>query len=101
MEGLDQAGCFDSFNSNRKSLFNSIPNLILKSKNIHENKLLNQINLFEENETEDNNILENIDDWDLDIKLSKEFETLGFYISDHPLNQYKSIYKYNYWLFSL
>ena len=94
MEGLVQAGCFDSFNSNRKSLFNSIPNLILKSKNIHENKLLNQINLFEENETEDNNILENIDDWDLDIKLSKEFETLGFYISDHPLNQYKSIYKY-------
>jgi len=94
MEGLVQAGCFDSFNSNRKSLFNSIPNLILKSKNIHENKLLNQINLFEENETEDNNILENIDDWDLDIKLSKEFETLGFYISDHPLNQYKSIYKH-------
>ena len=29
----------------------------------------------------------------LDIKLTKEFETLGFYISDHPLNQYKSIFK--------
>ena len=92
MEGLVQAGCFDLFSSNRKSLFNSIPNLILKSKNIHENKFLNQINLFEENEIEDNYILENIDDWDLDIKLSKEFETLGFYISDHPLNQYRSIY---------
>ena len=28
-----------------------------------------------------------------DIKLTKEFETLGFYISDHPLNQYKPIFK--------
>ena len=30
----------------------------------------------------------------LDIKLSKEFETLCFYIYDHPLNQYKSVYKH-------
>ena len=42
LEGLVKAGCFDDFNCNRQSLFNSIPNLILKSKNIHENKLLNQ-----------------------------------------------------------
>ena len=27
------------------------------------------------------------------LNLTKEFETLGFYISDHPLNQYKSIFK--------
>ena len=93
LEGLVQAGSFDGLNNNRKSLFNSIPNLILKSKNIHENRLLNQINLFEENETENENIFENVDDWNLDRKLTKEFETLGFYISDHPLNQYKSIFK--------
>ena len=41
-------------------------------------------------------ILENIEDWNVDIKLSKEFETLGFFISDHPLNQYKSLFnQYN------
>ena len=44
-------------------------------------------------ENEDIKFLENIDDWETDIKLTKEFETLGFYISDHPLNQYKSIFK--------
>ena len=28
--------------------------------------------------------------------VSKEFETLGFFISDHPLNQYKDLYtEYN------
>ncbi len=93
LEGLVQAGCFDKFNNNRHSLFKSIPNLILKSKNIHENRSLNQIDLFSEEEDEDINFLEKIDDWNTDFKLSKEFETLGFYISDHPLNQYRTIFK--------
>ena len=33
LEGLVKAGAFDSINSNRQSLFNSIPNFITKSKN--------------------------------------------------------------------
>ena len=36
-------------------------------------------------------IISLIDDWDFDEKLSKEFEALGFYISDHPLNQYSDV----------
>ena len=28
----------------------------------------------------------------IEERLSKEFETLGFFISDHPLNQFKYIY---------
>ncbi len=93
LEGLVQAGAFDKLNNNRQSLFNSIPNMILKSKNIHENKSLNQIDLFDDKETEEINFLEKTDDWNTDIKLTKEFQTLGFYISDHPLNQYKPIFK--------
>ena len=93
LEGLVKAGAFDKLNSNRQSLFNSIPNIILKSKNIHENKIANQIDLFEIQESEEKNFLENIEDWNSDIKLTKEFETLGFYISDHPINQYKSLFK--------
>ena len=46
LEGLVKAGAFDEINPNRKFLFNSIPSLILKSKNIYENKTNNQINLF-------------------------------------------------------
>ena len=93
LEGLVQAGAFDKLNNNRQSLFNSIPNMILKSKNIHENKSLNQIDLFNDKEMEEINFLEKSDDWNIDIKLTKEFQTLGFYISDHPLNQYKPIFK--------
>ena len=93
LEGLVRAGAFDCINTNRQSLFNSIPNIILKSKNSFENKFDNQINLFEEEVKTNDDFLEKIDDWDDDDKLSKEFETLGFFISNHPLNQYKVIYK--------
>ncbi len=93
MEGLVQAGAFDVLNKNRKSLLESIPNIILKSKNIHENKSANQIDLFVDHEKEDFHLLSNTKDWETDIKLTKEFETLGFYISDHPINQFKNIFK--------
>ena len=93
LEGLVQAGAFDSLNNNRQSLFNSIPNIITKSKNVYENKILNQIDLFGDQQIEEINFLESIEDWNTDIRLTKEFETLGFYISDHPLNQYKSVFK--------
>ncbi len=94
LEGLVKAGAFDNLNSNRQSLYNSIPNIILKSKNIFENNSVNQIDLFKEEN--DETYIESIKDWNIDNKLSKEFETLGFFISDHPLNQYKSVFnQYN------
>ncbi len=94
LEGLVKAGSFDNFNSNRQALYNSIPSIILKSKNIFENNSANQIDLF--NDENDETYIENIEDWNMDNKLSKEFETLGFFISDHPLNQYKPLFdQYN------
>ncbi|MDC3233753.1 DNA polymerase III subunit alpha [Candidatus Pelagibacter sp.] len=94
LEGLVKAGAFDNLYKNRHSLYNSIPNIILKSKNIFENNSANQIDLFQEDN--DETYLDIIEDWNVDVKLSKEFETLGFFISDHPLNQYKSLFnQYN------
>ena len=94
LEGLVKAGAFDILNNNRQALYNSIPNLIQKSKNIYDHKSLNQIDLFGDQEKDEEYFTETIDDWNTDTKLTKEFETLGFYISDHPLNQYKSVFKY-------
>ena len=34
----------------------------------------------------------NIEDWTFEERLSKEFEAVGFFISDHPLNQFKEIF---------
>tara|TARA_B100001063_G_scaffold240782_1_gene266513 strand:- start:88 stop:1860 length:1773 start_codon:yes stop_codon:yes gene_type:complete len=92
LEGLVKSGAFDNLNSNRQSLFNSIPSFILKSKNIFENKATNQIDLFGDNENLENDITLDIEDWKFEERLSKEFESVGFFISDHPLNQYKEIF---------
>jgi len=92
LEGLVKAGAFDDLNSNRQSLFNSISNFITKSKNIHENKFNNQIELFQENESQRNELILEVNDWKFEERLSKEFEAVGFFISDHPLNQYKSFF---------
>ena len=92
LEGLVKAGAFDKIILNRQSLFFSIPNFIIKSKNIFENKSANQIELFGENESQDNDLISNIKDWNFEERLSKEFEAVGFFISDHPLNQFKEIF---------
>jgi len=92
LEGLVKAGAFDSINNNRQSLFNSIPNFILKTKNMFENKSANQIDLFSEDETTQDNIINEIEDWKFEERLSKEFEAVGFFISDHPLNQFTEIF---------
>jgi len=92
LEGLVKAGAFDEVSINRQSIYNSIPNIILKSKNIFENKIANQIDLFGDNNENSESFLENIDDWQFEERLSKEFESLGFFISNHPLNQFTEIF---------
>ena len=39
-----------------------------------------------------NEIIFKEEDWKFEERLSKEFEAIGFFISDHPLNQYKEIF---------
>ena len=93
LEGLVKSGAFDKLNNNRQSIFNSIPSMITKSKNDFDNKIANQIDLFEETEENETNIISNIKDWEFEERLSKEFEAVGFFISDHPLNQFKEIFE--------
>jgi len=90
LEGLVKAGAFDSLLKNRKTLFDNIPNIIQSSKTIYENKMKNQTSLF----NEDNNKIsylnekENLTNWPKAEILSKEFESIGFYISNHPLSEF-------------
>ena len=92
LEGLVKAGAFDNLIDNRHSIYKSIPNLIQKSKNIFDNKEANQINLFGSEISHEDNLIEKIDDWEFEERLSKEFEAVGFFISDHPLNQFKDTF---------
>ncbi len=92
LEGLVKAGAFDNLNPNRQTLHDSIPGMIAKSKNIFDNKSANQIDLFSEDESTQDNFLIKTEDWKFEERLSKEFESVGFFISDHPLNQFTEIF---------
>ena len=92
LEGLVKSGAFDSINNNRQSIFDSIPKLIQKSKNVFDNKIANQIDLFNTDETNEENFIITKEDWKFEERLNKEFEAVGFYISNHPLNQFKDIF---------
>ena len=92
LEGLVKAGAFDDLFENRASLYNSIPKIILKSKNNFENKQANQIDLFGHDSNLNEQFIERIVEWNQEDKLNKEFESLGFFMSDHPLNAFSEIF---------
>ena len=95
LEGLVKAGAFDSIFENRKVLYNNIPNIIQNSKTIYENKLQNQSSLFSEESQKISYLIKdkNTSNWSSEESLSKEFESVGFYISNHPLKDYEDALK--------
>ncbi len=93
LEGLVKAGAFDSIFKNRKVLYKNIPNIIQSSKTLYENKIQNQSSLFSEESHKVSYLLQdkNISHWSNEETLSKEFESMGFYISNHPLKDFEDI----------
>ena len=93
LEGLVKSGAFDGFNKDRNQIFNSIPKIIQTIKKINEDRNNNQSNLFEEtiDEKTDFDYVESTQ-WSKKELLKEEFKSLGFFISDHPLNEYQEIF---------
>jgi len=94
LEGLVKAGAFDEIDLNRKMLFDAIPKIIQTIKSKHEEKISNQTSLFDNINNKDNEIFEfsSTKPWTKKELLTEEFTSLGFYISDHPLNEYKDFF---------
>ena len=93
LEGFVKAGVFDEFDKDRNKILKSIPKIIQQIKNINDDKDSHQTNLFEnqENNKEDFDFLPHTP-WSQKELLSEEFKSLGFYLSDHPLNEYEEVF---------
>jgi DNA polymerase III subunit alpha len=93
LEGLVKAGVFDEFDNDRNKIVNSIPKIIQKIKNINDDKENHQSNLFDDqqNEKEEFNFETSLP-WSLKELLSEEFKSLGFYLTNHPLNEFEEIF---------
>jgi DNA polymerase-3 subunit alpha len=94
LEGLVKAGAFDEIDLNRRKLLESIPKIILTIKSKYDEKISNQTNLFDIAIDEKNEEFkfETLEKWTSKELLAEEFKSLGFYISDHPLNEYKEFF---------
>ncbi len=95
LEGLTKSGSLDVFDKDRNKILNSIPKIIQQIKNVNEDKLSNQKSLFVEDKNEDKNFdfIKSVR-WSKKELLAEEFKSLGFYISDHPLNEYNEVFNH-------
>jgi DNA polymerase-3 subunit alpha len=91
-ENLIKCGAFDSLNSNRNQLFESIDLFNRYNANIIKDKNCSQASLF--GSSDSNSYIKpnliNTDDWSSDQKLLYEGEAIGFYLTNHPLDKYQN-----------
>jgi len=93
LEGLVKSGVFDEFDNDRNKIVNSIPKIIQQIKNINDDKENHQSSLFEgqDNSHKEFDFLPH-KPWKQKELLTEEFKSLGFYLSDHPLNEYEEVF---------
>ena len=96
LEKLVQAGAFDSLEKNRSKLFYNVPRFV---ELYGGEKFEDQSLLFEEQEINfnDKNLFNHkYPQWENTKKLDYELEVIGFYLSDHPLNEYPKAFFHQY-----
>ena len=92
LEGLTKAGVFDEFDSNRCKIFTSIPKIISQIKLNNDDKKNNQSSLFSNYDIINKFEFLPSETWTQKELLAEEFKSLGFYISNHPLNEYAEFF---------
>ena len=96
LEMLVQAGAFDVLDTNRHRIFKSLDALVAYSAAIHDQKISKQVSLFgEAGDDLPEPVLSSVSDWLPAERLSREFSAIGFYVTGHPLDDYKSAFKIN------
>lgn len=94
IESLTKAGAFDSLGAKRSQLFAIFDQALEQAQAIQRDKLSGQISLFsvmpEDSMIKNTSIdLPNVPEWSEKEKLAFEKETVGFYITGHPLDNFR------------
>jgi len=91
MENLTTAGAFDVFNKNRAQTMAAIDTLLKHSHQSHDERASGQVNMFGASEAIARPALPQAKAWDDLTRLKHEFASLGFYLSAHPLDNYRAV----------
>ncbi|AJC50538.1 DNA polymerase III subunit alpha [Coxiella endosymbiont of Amblyomma americanum] len=90
LEPLIKSGAMDTFGVSRASLVRSLSKALRLAEQKNHNILLGQSDLFDnELDTKSCDNYEKVPEWNDNERLRMEKETLGFYISGHPLQAYE------------
>lgn len=92
LESLIKCGAFDSTPGNRAQQMELVEKAVDNGARRQKEEAAGQFSLFGEAEDEEPPPLElpNVPDWPEAIRLNYEKETLGFYVSGHPLARYEN-----------
>jgi DNA polymerase-3 subunit alpha len=93
MEALIKAGALDSLGSNRASLIASLNNVLQLAEKAQKDALAGQDDMFGDvavSDAKESVHMVETDDWDDELRLSNEKETLGLYLTGHPIERYEA-----------
>jgi len=96
LEALIKCGAFDSTYTRRSQMMAVLEDALDHGSRIQKEKADSQLDLFADSNIgtalpETTPKLPDIEEWDDTMLLSLEKETLGFYITGHPLDKYKDL----------
>jgi DNA polymerase-3 subunit alpha len=89
LENLVAAGAFDRLNSNRAQIHAAIDMLLGEASLSSRERESSQVSLFGEVQKQPDRALPQVDSWTMPDRLSREFGAIGFYMSAHPLDEFK------------
>jgi DNA polymerase-3 subunit alpha len=95
IEALIRCGAFDSTGARRKAMADALERTLQAADTLQRDAQMGQMNMFDAlaSESPATNPLESLpdDEWPEPLLLSYEKQTLGFYITSHPLTQYAEL----------
>ncbi|OOG27164.1 DNA polymerase III subunit alpha [Thioalkalivibrio denitrificans] len=92
LEALIRAGALDTIGPNRATLMANLPKALSRAEQQLRNETLGQDDLFGGPAVPDAQDLpdEVVPEWDEDLRLSAEKETLGLYLTGHPIERFRT-----------
>ena len=90
LESLIKSGACDSLNQNRAAMIEHLPSAMEMGQAKQRDRQLGQSSMFEvfEEERQDAESISSQKDWSDHERLKYEKETIGFYVSGHPLKRF-------------
>ncbi|MEN8197420.1 MAG: DNA polymerase III subunit alpha, partial [Pseudomonadota bacterium] len=91
LESLAKAGAFDGLNANRRQVFEAVETLTRRASSAATDRASQQTSLFggADDAAPSEILVKDVPDWPGSERLGKESDTVGFYLSAHPLDPYE------------